>query len=525
MSQLNNEENNVEIDENTNTNEKSKIKPSTKITIFLVIFALVAIGVTVTAIFITNRNADKKAPATPDAPTYVDVADDGLGVKSLTEQYNENDLKLSTLTDAKGTRTPTSQWDTNTNKLNIDYIQIDGLKDTTIESQINNEIKTLVYSLCSDAELNNSEIDRINISASCNANFGNVLSVNVYKYVSYKNNSKEREYSNHYLNYNLVTGEKLAFKDLFTNASIRNALAQSIYDELLANYAYDSISEDYDFLIDMSKVDLSTLEDETYVIVNKIMDNIDTIEFSFSPSYISCIVDDDTTIYIDTANIYNHIAIYNRFKTTESIFDGSYEGQKNIFVFTDRYLSESVQFTQYEDVYDNLRVEAVVEMDKSLNSNTEVKSVLTDRINKVKEEIEAIKTEARENPDKAYIYCAYYTIGTYEDYELNRLGIDNLIVTNSGYGYIYTMSKQYYDETYYAEIGEFYRAPSASVRYIFEDYPGEDNTNVVREDFNADDFESYDLYTKKTKDELLDEYYAKQQEIFNNITVIENTTP
>lgn len=495
MSQLNNTNEEQNQGPITNDSIKKKMKSSTKIIIFLSLFTLICVGVTIGAILIANQ---KNTPASPSSPSQ--IVDDDLGVKSLTEQYNENDLKITNVKVSEGNRTPKYLWDTDINKINLDYIKISGLKNKEIENQINKEIMVLVYSLYSDAELHDPNIDYIQIIASCEANFGNTLSIYVGKSTFYVDEDAEITTDNYYLNYDLTTGNKINFTDLFTNSSLKNVLIQSIYDNVISNHTF--FDEDNEWVIDMSKADLSTVEEETYILLNKLMNNLDNINFYYTPSYIYV---DDYELSISMSNIYSNIAIYNRFKTIESIFDGTYEGNKNMFVFSKRYSYVDTQYSRYEDIYDNLRVEALVEMDKDLLYNSLAKEKLSEVIDKVESEISAIKKEAKNNPKKAYVYTAYFSMYSGYSYELNIEGIPNDMLSTWGESKVYKMTKDYFDKVFVAEMASFYNTPEPAEYWpIFEYYKEDKNVTIeIVSELN----DSIDLYTGKTENELLGELH------------------
>jgi len=525
MSLLNNKDNTVTLTESETTDTKPKIKTVTKVIIFLIFFTIIAISITVGAILFTNiTNGSNKTSVENTKPILnnktvvsqpVKVVSDGLGIKNLTEQYNENDLKITEIENEPTSTEQNSSWAEieKSQKLSIQYIEIDGLKNTAIEEQINNEIKEFAYSLYSEEEFNNQEIDRISISSYCTANFGNVLSVHVSKSVIYKNKDIDSLYTNFGLNYDLTTGSKLKFTDLFTNSSIRNSLIKSIYTDLVEDYAYAAMAKIETPSIDMSNVDLSTIEEETYITVNNILNNLDNLNFNFSPSYIQIYQDGKYNVSIDMKLIYEKIAIYNRFKTEETIFAGTYSGHKNIFILATRdYDIGDAPYTYYEDVYDNLRIEAVVDKsfynEKNIINETDIKPLVDSCILQIEDKISDIKNIAKKNPDKAYIYTAYYNISSNSDYNLNNLNIDNLIISASGVDTIYSMSKDYYTNTYYAKIGDFYRKDMPYIRYVFEHYDADDNNSVEIQSFTSNIAE-YDYYTKKTPDELLQDFRSE----------------
>lgn len=508
MSQLNN----LNESEAPKTS-KEKMKLSTKIIIFLTAFFVICVAFTVTAILIKNKKTTVFSPATSF------VNEDGLGIKSLTEQYNENDLKITTVTDTKGTRIPLQieGFEENIPKLSIEYIKIEGLKNKEIENKINKEIMVLVYSLYTDTELINPEIDYIQIYANSEANFGNTISLYITKSIFYTDSSKEFESKNYYLNYDLTTGNIIKFTDLFTNSSLRNVLIQCIYDNVLSNYTY--FDGDDDWSIDMSKADLSTVEEETYATLNKLMNNLDNIKFYYTPSYI-CISDYNLTITM--SSIYQNIAIYNRFKTDESIFDGTYIGNKNMFVFSKRYSYVENQYSKYEDIYDNFRVEALVEMNKDLLHDSSAKEKLNSIIKTIDNEISKIKKEAKQNPKKAYVYTAYFSISSGESYDLNIEGIPNNMLYINGNSKVYKMTNEYYNKVFIAEIASYYNSLEGGGYFPVFDYYKEDKNVTVQNLTEIE--ESIDLYTNKTINQLIGETHIAGEKkyleaIFQNLNI------
>lgn len=492
MSQLNN------LNESeANKTPKEKMKLTTKIIIFLSIFFVICVAFTVTAILIKNIKPTFSSPSTSF------INEDGLGIKSLTEQYNENDLKITTVSDSKGTRDIANGLEYITSKLTIEYIKIEGLKNKEIENKINKEIMVFVYSLYTDEELADPEIDYMQIYANSESNFGNTLSVYINKTIFYPNNtSKEINSTNYYLNYDLTTGNKLKFTDLFTNSSLKNVLIQCVYDNVLSNYTY--LIDDDEWPIDMSKADLSTVEEETYAKLNKLMNNLDNIKFYYTPSYI-CISDYDLTITM--SRIYQNIAIYNRFKTDESIFDGTYVGNKNMFVFSRRYSYVENQYSKYEDIYDNFRVEALVEMNKDLLHDSSAKEKLNSIIKTIENEISKLKKEAKQNTKKAYVYTAYFSISSGESYDLNIEGIPNNMLFTYGNSKVYKMTKEYYNKVFIAEIASYYNTLDGGGYFPVFDYYKEDKNVTVQNLTEID--ESIDLYTNKTINQLIGESHIE----------------
>ena len=540
MSQLN-EENNTDnsqvnpISEDnigqTQTVQK-ETKLITKILLFLIVFSIIAVGTTIIAIIYTNNSKDKGNVVLPNntksqTSKISTVTDDGLGIKALTETYDENSLKINNVYDAAGPLVQSYYGNSSTQKISIHYITIEGLRDKSIETKINNEIHDLVYNSFSINDLENDDIYNMYIETYCTANFGNVISVYVYVSTNYIDNAHSSKY--YCLNYDLTTGNHLQFKDLFTNSSLKNALIQPVYDYVLSTHYYDTEEDDdkygYTDQIDLNRIDLSMVEDETYILVNKILSNIDNITFSFTPSDITIFNLNDSPIYLRMDSIYKSIAIYNRYKTSNSIFDGTYTGSKNNFVFAmTRIEEDNILYSKYENIYDNCRVDIIVEKyvsEEILNSyGSQFEDAQRQTINYVEEQIEKVSTMAKNNPDKAYILSIYCSITSGPDYELKYIyNIQNEMIHANTNSSIYTTSKQYYKDTYYNRIAEFYRN-SIEIRSVFYDYTSMDPNEKIEEYTNSNvsvertnqDIVYYDLYSGKTKEQLLQDMQNAQEE-------------
>lgn len=283
--------------------EQNKSKSSYMgIIIFLVIFAGLSFGIT---FWLANNNyetSDKtdipendenKVTSSGDENVTIEV--DKFGIKDLKGYYYTNNLKIiekkytegDMITEYGYTRYP----------IEVNYVEIDGLKDKNIQDKINKEVKDTAFSLISEGE----EIVRIN--SYVRGNFSNVLSISIYG-----------AYSRVHLNYDLTTGNQIKFEECFTeNANIKSTLQNCLYDELTNNdyeyYAYEETA--FEAMYKFSKNDFS------YYVYD------DSIIVSFDLDY-------ELLISIPLEKYYNEIAIFNRFVTDESIFTEEYNLSKKV---------------------------------------------------------------------------------------------------------------------------------------------------------------------------------------------------
>lgn len=150
---------------------------------------------------------------------------------------------------------------------------------------------------------------------------------------------KDEEYVDKYygLNYNLANGEDIVFKDIFTsNAAIKSILSKSAYDTLIVKtVGGESATVDDDPLLKGDKdynanieydpaspKQFSNVEDDVFKIMSY-YNSGKKIEFSFSTSNIYAYIN-DVVVKIPMKNYLNQIAIYNRYKANNDIYDGSY---------------------------------------------------------------------------------------------------------------------------------------------------------------------------------------------------------
>ena len=152
-----------------------------------------------------------------------------------------------------------------------EFPKIDGLRNETIETKINDRIETLVSTLFNKIKSNVPDAELIHINTYLYSNYNNVLSLMVYANCS--NQLEEENYKYAYgsinLTFNLATGEEIFLNDVFAEEYLKNILLQSSYDDLIANYS--SMDEETYMLHLNEKAGL--VEEEQYELVNDVMNN------------------------------------------------------------------------------------------------------------------------------------------------------------------------------------------------------------------------------------------------------------
>lgn len=314
---------------------------------FLVAFACVSFGVTSALIFLKNNSTNVNN--TNDSPKL--EVDYSLGIKDLTQKYYTNNIKTTEVKHAEGGKVWLSDYNYNQDKLSVEYYTIDGLKDKELEKKINDKIRDFAFSL-----IPTEEADSKNVSCYICGNFSNILSLSFSPYWYIKN---DKDYDYHYgysqgLNIDLTTGNTISLKDCFIdNANINVIVSNAIYKGLAWDEKYmwgvwNEETEEYE------PVDRSSLEEDAFAAMHEINKG----------NYSFLIHDNTITIqtsngygYIDYEEIPEQIAIFNRFATKESIFDGTYDEGKEVY-YGLAYASDNIHELSdnliiIEDVYCN----------------------------------------------------------------------------------------------------------------------------------------------------------------------------
>ena len=353
MSELNSEFE-QEINDEPNFKKKHPIKNSI---IFLLLFAVVCGGITAFLIYqeqniIEDKEPEKIKNEVVDAEnntldnTVSDKKEEEIvnvkkevseceGLKSITGTYRENNINIIDKEFIEGSKV--DEWD---NKININYIEIDGLKDKELQQKINKRIEEKVMSMYTEEELADDKIEKIYISAYEDANYANVLSIFIYKDTWYYD-TNESKYESDGININLINGEDIAFEELFIKgAPIKNILSQAAYEACISAIPFD---ENDFYSSDLSKKDYSYVENEVFSIMQYYNQN-SYIPYSFSYNNIIVYIN-GFFIQIPMIDYYEYIAIFNRYQTDEELYDGRFENNQDIMLF--RYADDMEMYLEY----------------------------------------------------------------------------------------------------------------------------------------------------------------------------------
>ena len=511
-----NEKQNIDMNEKQkeNKNNKDKKKHTLRNTIiFYILFATICVSVTIFFILKSygSSNIGDIKKIADGTINNNELVPDGLGVKSLDETYQENTIKISKVYIAKPTDEDSGGGSS--------YLQISGLKNKEVESKVNNKIKEMCLEKYEKIKGNKEN----SINMYCTANFANVISFRI----EFDNGSS---YYTDAINFNLVSGDELAFKDMFTNnAAIQNILKNSSYESISQYYngtyekdVYNELYEGYEDEEYDEEVEYDeNNEVEDLGVENGIEDKVEEQNFKFMTDYKNnkiekfyfssrCIyvIWNEYTIKIPMKDYYSQIAIYNRYKEHNNLYE-DYKcdeiENKNIPVFVstnDIYVETDVEPTldsytlEYFNllkVNDNLLV-SIRDGHGNITNNAEefkkAEKIIKDNV---------IKKYQDKNDDMAYYIQIYMGFGG--DYNSKDLSLDYSINE-------YSVKKE--DRVgFFSKVVEKYQNGIDYIRWI-PDY-GFNKNYFKGIDVKYTSSESYENYSQQYK-------YDKKQKEWRSIS-------
>lgn len=431
---------------NIQAKPKKEVKPKKKLNKQVILVAIIIIAcivITVGLIILKMRELNKKYQYIEQEDVFAteDKVEDSDAIYATDKdtRFNYNDLNISTYYEIDGVITQESKSPVSSM---YQFVKIEGLKNKDIENKINEEIKTTVY------EKVGTDTDGKKICyARVDGNFSNVLSIMVYTY--------EGERMKYYgLNYDLNTGDKIPFENLFTKSTpilsmITEAVTQikawKIEDGAVTGATGEEYMDKLAEYYNMENRDTSEYEDLLFKVANKYNEVKGDIQYTISPTKISIynVLPDELTtgnnasyfVRIPMYKYEEYIAIYKRYAGTD-IFEKSDIALKNVRPFTIptgyNWLSSIAQNLMYGDLTDNIFVDVagtqyIYDWDEKLQKATDLSKInITNKINE-------IKNSVSQDKENGYViqgvYRTYYDYAQYVDYETQKYLIPHIRVS------------------------------------------------------------------------------------------------
>lgn len=490
--------------------QEKKANDTIKI-ILLVVISLILFGITA-GLLIQKYNSnvikfEDKPSVNTSQNNIKGNSNDSKYLVEFSDKYTYNPISIKDIEYKEGTIKINGE---NQDKISVFYVQIAGLLDIEIQDKINKEIKDAVFTLNKDL----TSKQQYNGYAYVQGNFANILSVQICTYV-YENNEAVKEHEI-YLNFNLATGEKIKFLDLFADNTPMNSIIYDLKYKALAwdtHINMDMSEKEWDNATNMDKRDTSQYEDIILQAINryKKLDK-DKIDFFVTPNRIVAYLGINEggeigSYVIDIYKYAEYITLFKKFLTDKVIYESI--PKTEALVFND-YLGFIPEYYQTDNLFlcvldgHNFEYEQEIEKEEIENYSSQAVSIKKNMLKQLKEKIVSeVKKIATKNTKNGYVarFLSFSNIDVYS----NDYG-EEAIIYVSYYGELEEMTKEYFSSNAYRLLAKQNAAPKVSV----------DDAFAGRLDYNNKNIKSI-LYDKNDKPIIeLEAYYTLDGKLVAN---------
>lgn len=354
--------------------------------IFVIVFSTICI--IITSLAVMYNKIEIETISEEENPVEKVKEKDVLGI-DLKGTYNQNDIKIEN-------RKYGSE------DVEIEYYQISGLKDKTIEEKINKDLEHVALNDYKNKIQDLSEVKTLSVSMWNSGNFANTLSINV-SFFAQKSDETFIEKSES-LNYDLTTGNQITIDKLFTSdAPMEDILRNSAYYSLVTRNIEESLQGD------LTVKDYGDLEDEIFMFIDLYQKGKIT-DFYYTPKYIY-IPYGENIITIDMQKYPEYIAIYNRYLSDVKIYEINDIGIKKLYTLSDR--DKDAYYYQNHQKEDNYYIDITLQLFEENIEDLFPKNLAKQKIEEIEREISIIKQVANENKNNFYILNYGIIINSY----------------------------------------------------------------------------------------------------------------
>lgn len=351
-----------------------------KLIAFLLCFTLLAVGVTYGCIQYTLH-----APDSGETVEEVGIFLNGF--------YDENDLMI---TEHKEVMQTVDR------EVHINYPQIDGLKNSEVQTLVNDRIREEAERMQAAYDQYGSKLSFL--SSQVHGNFANTLSVGLFS------GDDAMHYEQVYLNFNLNDGSLLQMEDLFkTDADLQEIVRTAFYDAVTRGHLGDYYWEEPQ----------SPDEQELYQTVKGYLE-AENKKFAFTPAEIY-LYWGDYAASVPMVDFADDIVIYSKYLTAESLFeqDGiGYDGVFTCAAIPSGFDSREFGFPEENFWYDVAVMEKYVDDSLPEDVQEQFLGFYSRVYTSMLSEVEAVRELARSNPDRGYILlaCPFVSMVTSSEY-------------------------------------------------------------------------------------------------------------
>lgn len=365
--------------------------------IFVTIFSLICIITTALLIMYKeidiNNEQDDNEIILSTQKTELNNIEQGIDLKG---KYNQNDIEII--------GKQASQ-----DKIEFSYFQIEGLKNKTIQNKINKEIENITLNSYKE-KINLANVNNLSVSTSCTANYGNILSLNVYCWGRANENIEDQNTDiidiEKGINFDLNTGNVIEFKQFFTNnAPMEDIIRKCAYNSILRDRAELTLSQE------MVVNNYGNIEEDIAMVMEAYKRN--KIEQFYCTTSDIILMIDDISIDIPMIDWANYIVIYNKFLSEESLYEDDNIGYNNLYTLTTRQVDSYYYYTNYQNE-SNYFIDIFFEWQEDNASEFE-KELVANKIKSIEEEISRLKVLANQNTQNFYILNYKITVDDYYD--------------------------------------------------------------------------------------------------------------
>ena len=384
--------------------------------ISVIIFSIICIFITLLLIIYNNIDIKEEMEEQEEILEEANTKDvPGIDFNGT---YNQNDLLIN-------------EQNYSEDKIEILYYQIEGLKNKTIQNNINQNIKDTAFNIYKDKINDLNQIENISVVTTLRGNFANTLSLYIAYYAK-KNDDTDDFYEDFKtLNFDLTTGEEITIDKLFTSdAPIEDILRKTVYYSVVSENSEQTLQGNY-IVEDYGNIEEKCAE----YIMNYKKGKI--TQFNFTPTYIYLFNPDNTFVLIKIEDYYDYIAIYNRYLTDEDIFENNNIGLKQMYNFVDR-VNEQFYYSKYEK-NKNYYIDIVIDYLSKQDEFTD--NLINEKVKDIEAEIEKVKQEVEKNSKNFYILNYYITVTQYASAN------DEAYITYFEFGNTYEMTVLDFEET------------------------------------------------------------------------------
>ncbi|MCL2654538.1 MAG: hypothetical protein FWD65_02400 [Coriobacteriia bacterium] len=357
-----------------------------------------------TRIILANEDTAPAAAKNEEPQNTLTFPDESaFQIKSFSEMYADNNIDIS-----QKSETLFTEYDGNPKyPFKVTYDQITGLRNKTVEANINQTIRDAALKLGKDQKNENGAVPE-EVEFGIVANYGDVISCcgTDWDYGDFTY-SKDQV-----LNLRLDTGDQIKFSDLFIAGTNLNQIIADCYGSTLTSKRsignFDAAGKQIDSESENILEPLSDDDEDLLKVIQAFKADPD-IPFTFDRSSIYTTVAGGN-IEIPMLDYYQSIAIYKRFKSRVSLYTKG-PGPLANFVFCSPAHEFGAATYRAEKISDNLLVNTLIIPQNGTGNFAKLEQQARKFAD---DKIAEAKVWAARHPNQALILGISYTIGAFD---------------------------------------------------------------------------------------------------------------